>query len=74
MVLTEQEIKDRYKIIRAYTASITGTEVIFGVEDAVRELVQSHLEVLMEVEHIKELITKADKTVREVIRHFENEK
>ncbi len=74
MILTEQEIKDRYKIIRAYTATFTGTEIVFGVEDAAKELAQSHLEVLAEVEHIKKLITKADKTVREVIRHFEDGK
>jgi lysyl-tRNA synthetase class I len=73
MILTEQEIKDRYRVIRRYTASITGTEVILSVEDATRELVQSHLEALKGIEELKELITNAEKSIKEVIRHFKGE-
>lgn len=72
MVLTEQEIKDRYRVIRAFTASITGTEVVLGVEDAARELVLSHLEAVEGLKKLKKQVIKAGKTVDEIVRYFEN--
>jgi hypothetical protein len=73
MILTEQEVKDRYRVIRGYTASIAGTDVVLCVEDATKELVQSHLEALKDIEELKELIINAEKSIKEVIRHFKGE-
>lgn len=79
-MLNEEEVKNRYRVIRGYTASITGTDVVLGVEDATRELAQSHLEALEEIEQLKnaiieadKIITEAEKTIKEVIRHFKGE-